>query len=620
MIGSLLGNRYEIIEKLGGGGMAVVYKGRDTILNRLVTIKVLRQEFTSDEEFVKRFRSEAQAVASLSHPNIVSIYDVGRVDDVDYLVMEYIEGDNLKTLIKQKGPLLPAKAALYAMQIGLALEHAHENHIVHRDVKPQNILITKDGRAKLTDFGIAMGATSTTIAKSEGVMGSVHYVSPEQAKGDKTGPYSDIYSLGVVLYEMATNILPFQGETPVGVAMKHIQEEPPLPSRINPAISVKLENIILQAMAKNPNRRFDTARLMVQELAVIAGTAGEELTQAPEDEFETRLIPTVGDLYGEGEAEAPKRKSPPKGLLIAVGIFIVLFAAGAWFYQGFFNVKEVEMPNLYKMTEDEAVNKLAELGLINPHVNREFRSDVAAGLVYYQNPVKEIMVKTTRQVELGVSLGTEKIEAPNVVGKDVEVATASLQEIGFTLESVELVYNDLEEQGTVLDQYPKPGDKVDKGTPVALTVSNGKRPVSVPYVIGMHVEQARAALKDIKLVSEERTLVSELYDRYIVFEQQPGANAELKEGEAVYLTVSAGPGPTPYTAQVETVISDNRIHQLRIEISDLKGDRTALDETLDQKGLIVRSVTYYGRATIKAYLNDTLQSTKIHEGGEVVEE
>ncbi len=266
MIGKVLGNRYEIIEKIGGGGMALVYKAKCRLLNRFVAVKVLRAEFTEDEEFVKKFKRESQAAASLSHPNIVGIYDVGMEDNVYYIVMEYIKGQTLKDLIKKKGALGVDFATNIAIQISSALEHAHKNHIVHRDIKSHNIMIREDNSVKVTDFGIARAISSSTITNTGNVIGSVHYFSPEQARGGYTDEKSDIYSLGIVMYEMMTGRLPFEGETPIAVALKHIQEEALKPTSINTRIPKSMEDIIQKCIEKDVNNRYSSMSEIIADL------------------------------------------------------------------------------------------------------------------------------------------------------------------------------------------------------------------------------------------------------------------------------------------------------------------------------------------------------------------
>jgi len=264
LIGTMLGNRYEIIEKVGGGGMAMVYRAKCHLLNRNVAVKILRDELISDKDLVSRFKRESQAVASLSHPNIVNVYDVGEVDDLYYMVMEMVEGKTLKKIIKEKGALHQEEIAHYSKQIAQALKHAHENYVIHRDIKPQNILITEDHRAKLTDFGIALSSSTNTLTNTGSLVGSVHYFSPEQARGGYTDAKSDLYSLGIVMYEMATGKLPFEGESPITVALKHLQEEPEPPSSINTTVSEGLESIIMKLIEKDQVSRFQSASSLIE--------------------------------------------------------------------------------------------------------------------------------------------------------------------------------------------------------------------------------------------------------------------------------------------------------------------------------------------------------------------
>jgi len=284
----MLGNRYEVLEKLGGGGMAIVYKGRDTYLNREVTIKVMRPEFTSDEDFVQRFRREAQAVARLSHANIVNIHDVGQEDGTHYLVLEYVRGDNLKNIIKQKGRLEPEDAVNIAVQVCEALEHAHNNNIVHRDIKPHNILITADGKAKLTDFGIAMETTAGTITRTDTIMGSVHYLSPEQARGETATARSDIYAVGILLYEMLTGKQPYSGDSPIAIALKHIQETPLPVNEVNPDVPAELAEVVGRAMEKKPELRYKSARELARRLEAAIDDTGQN----------TVIIPIGGGIGG----------------------------------------------------------------------------------------------------------------------------------------------------------------------------------------------------------------------------------------------------------------------------------------------------------------------------------
>ncbi|EXX85166.1 serine/threonine protein kinase, partial [Paenibacillus darwinianus] len=295
MIGRELGGRYEIIERIGSGGMALVYKAHDVLLNRKVAVKILRQQFGHDEEFVRRFRREAQSAASLSHPNVVSIYDVGEEEDTHYIVMEYVEGSNLNDLIKERAPLQTEEAVRFAVQICDALDHAHQNQIIHRDIKPHNILIGKNGRVKVTDFGIARAVTSSTITQTGSVVGSVHYFSPEHAKGISTGEKSDLYSLGIVLYQMLTGRLPFLGESPISVALKHLQDDFEEPRQVNPHIPQSLENIILRSMRKNSSERYASAQEMLEDLETCLKPErlNEPKIAFTQDLDETRAMPAI---------------------------------------------------------------------------------------------------------------------------------------------------------------------------------------------------------------------------------------------------------------------------------------------------------------------------------------
>ena len=322
MEGQRLGGRYQLESRVGGGGMAIVYKARDLILNRPVAVKVLRSQFCTDEDFVNRFRREAQAVASLSHPNVVGVYDVGQEGDTHYMVMEYIEGYTLKEVIIQRGALPVEEAVRIAEQICDALDHAHQNQIIHRDIKPHNIMIGKNGRVKVTDFGIARAVTSATITHTNAMLGSVHYFSPEQARGGITGEKSDLYSLGIVLYEMVTGELPFSGDSPISVALKHLQEPLPEPRTVNPAIPQSVENVIFKALVKDPFLRYSSAREMLEDLetCLFPERLHEDKLIFPEDDEMTRVVPIItpemmeGNTNGRTGSGQRKRQEPQDDL------------------------------------------------------------------------------------------------------------------------------------------------------------------------------------------------------------------------------------------------------------------------------------------------------------------
>ncbi|MBP1759434.1 MAG: serine/threonine protein kinase, partial [Firmicutes bacterium] len=335
----IFGERYEVLEKIGAGGMAIVYKAKDLLLNRVVTIKVLREQFVTDEDFIRRFRREAQSAASLSHPNIVSIYDVGKDGDTEYIVMEYVEGRNLKEIIREYAPLSTEQSINLARQITGAIQNAHENHIIHRDIKPHNILVTADGHAKVTDFGIARAVSSATVTHTGDIVGSVHYLSPEQAKGIQSNEQSDIYSLGIVLYELLTGKVPYDGETPIAIALKHLQQEPVPPSKLNPRIGKELEGVIMRAIAKSPEQRYLSAKELVEDLNHIqAGRpiAWFGISQA-EDPEKTQTHKGMGKALapiGIKDSMPAKSINKKRRLWIVGGIvlFLALLGGGIWNY------------------------------------------------------------------------------------------------------------------------------------------------------------------------------------------------------------------------------------------------------------------------------------------------
>lgn len=620
MIGRVMGNRYELIKQLGGGGMAIVYMGRDTLLNRLVTVKVLRPEFTSDRDFVQRFRGEAQAVARLSDPNIVSIYDVGQEDNIHYLVMEYVEGDNLKNLIRKLGVIPANRAIEIAGQISEALQHAHENNIVHRDIKPQNILITKAGRAKLTDFGIAREATTATLTQTDTVVGSVHYISPEQARGGTADARSDIYSLGIVLYEMATGILPFTGETPVGVAMKHIQESPAPPATINPAIALELERVITRAMAKNPADRYQTAQDMAADLLRPPDGGGGKLGLEA-DEFATRVIPTVHRVpEGRPSPEYKKnkrKKRPPIFWLGLVLLISVIAATGAFWY--YVNVPEINMPNVAGKTEAEAREILKDQGIENILVSHNLHPTVTQGLVVSQDPKPDTKIKITRTVTLSVSMGQDLREVPEVIGQTLYNARIriSVNELNVT-EPVQEIYSDNYPAGVVVDQDPLPGEKLAVGAGVLLSVSKGPQPADqqVPSLVGLTIEDAGGELEKLNLLLDSNTgqATSMEYFAGQIISQDPPAGTEVREGTTVQVTLSNGPGPQRQVARVQALTPDDgEEHSLKIVVKDAKGTNDFHTESYPPGKKVVKEVPYYGKAVIQVYIDQVLAGEQSFE-------
>lgn len=611
LIGKLLGNRYEVLEQLGGGGMAIVYKAKDTFLNRMVTIKALRPEYLSDSDFIRRFRREAQAVASLSHPNIVNIHDVGQEDETHYLVMEYIDGDNLKNFIRDNSNLPLEKIVNIVRQICDALQHAHENNIVHRDVKPHNILITHSQRVKLTDFGIALEATTGTVTNTETIMGSVHYISPEQAKGETPGPRSDIYSLGVVLYEMLTGRLPFQGDGPVAVALKHVQDSPPLPTGINPQISPDLERVVMKAMEKNPELRYQSAQQFSIDLKLAISGLGVDIDS--DDDFATQVLPA--NIKSDAVEEKPKEKQKPKAVKFGIMAALLLFSLLAGVLLALFNylnVPEVTVPAVEGMVVEEAIATLALEGL--DHTVREINHpEVELGFVISQSIPPDTTVKRGRTIELTVSLGPELQNLPDVRNQTVGDARITLNNAGFDSEVREVFDN--REVGIVVDQDPPPGNH-PKGITVILQVSKGPEPVlqRIPDLVGLFLDEARARLAAHNLILDEPATTSQRSDRYLenqVIQQNPQAGTELREGSGVAVVLSAGPGPTRRSADVRVEIDDDgQNHELRIRVIDVRGERDAYVATHAPGEVVVRTVDFFGSATIRVYVDGVLRSER----------
>ncbi|MCL6557883.1 MAG: PASTA domain-containing protein [Firmicutes bacterium] len=590
MIDRVLGNRYKVLQELGEGGMAVVYKGHDLLLNRFVTIKILRDEYTRDEDFVRRFRQEARSVASLSHPGIVSVFDVGCENGVNYLVMEYVEGQNLKSLI-QKGQVSLSLTLLIAKDVCEALEHAHNRGIVHRDVKPHNILVTESGRAKLTDFGIARTVGGTTLAATRAFLGSVQYISPEQARGEPADARSDIYSLGAVLYEMLTGRPPFTGENPVAVAIKHIQENPPPITKLNPEVPAPLAAVVEKAMAKNPGLRYQSAGNM-------AADVGRLLEDLPG-------VEKLSDTIKRG-----RRRLKPAAYLL-LGLVFVLFIIGTWWgIKWYVYVPEVVVPDVQGLYVSSAQQVLTEHGL-RSQVQEVNSTEVEKGKVLKQDIEPGNKVKRGRLVTLLVSLGPQMGTVPDVRERLLQDAEMILANEGFRVGERKEVYSDKISSGLVADQDPVPGVMRPKDSPVTLYVSKGPAPVikRVPELVGLTLDAARQKLNEAGFTLEEsiKQAPSTEYLPGYVLAQNPAAGTNLEAGKPVRLTVSEGPGPAPKEASVYLQIPDDgREHVVRITVNDARGLTEAYNANRSAGERVVETITYYGPATISVYLDGQL--------------
>ena len=552
--GRLLGNRYEIIEKVGNGGMATVYKAKDQVLNRYVAIKILRDEFTTDEEFIKRFSIEAQSAASIVHPNIVSVYDVGNEHSLYYIVMELVKGKTLKEIIVEEKYALPWKwSTNIAIQIASALETAHKNNIVHRDIKPHNIIITEDGIAKVTDFGIAKAVSNSTITAFGSTIGSVHYFSPEHARGGFTDSKSDLYSLGVVLYEMLTGRVPFDADTPVSVALKHMQEEPVPPKDINPDIPSALNDIILKAMKKDPTLRYQNATEMLRDLnRALKDPNGDFVNNAKYQDVggETKTIPLLNNekiKYENGNRNSKNNKKKNSffqeyKLYVISGIAIIAFIIillAIFIGLKASKPKEVLIPNVVGISLENAKTEIGNKKLIVGEVTEEYNSDYAKGYVINQKPEyrENYNIKEGETINLVVSLGIEEATVPDVEGKSKEEAIEALEKAKLKYE-IEEENSEKIESGYVIKQDTKANETVYAGDKVVIHVSTGIEKTTVPSVIGKSEDDAKEKLKDAGLKVVVATDEDTSKENNKVMKQSVNEGEEVDKGTSVTITVN----------------------------------------------------------------------------------
>lgn len=566
MSSRLLAGRYELIEKIGEGGMAIVYKAKCRLLNRYVAIKILRPEFTKDEQFVENFRRESQAAAGLSHPNIVSVYDVGQEGNIHFIVMELVEGKTLSELIEEKGRLDYKEAINITRQVASALSLAHKNQIVHRDIKPHNILITNTGVAKLADFGIAKAVSaSTIIGGNNKVMGSVHYFSPEQARGAYVDERSDIYSLGIVLYEMLTGKVPFDGDNPISIALMHINDPMPPVSAEVPGIPPQLEKIIMKATDKYQTNRYRTADEMIEDLdniEFITKVMGQKaFTIAGEEEKEQPAVSV------HPERERTHRKSEPAGnteesdktlerankistgfIIGAVAVLVIAGIIGLGALLGWFSgdSEEIKVPNFVGSTFEKAQALAQETGLEIARGEDVYSPDQEEGKITSQNPTADSVVSPGKLITVYVSKGKKDGVVPKIVGMDYKGASEYLKTFGFELGIVKTESSTLPEN-VIIEQSVEEGSTALKGTKIDVTVSDGKgkETVKMPNLIGKTPDEANAIIdtEGLKLgdaTYEETTTTAQ----NLIFWQQYPEGTELEKGTAVSYKVSKGEKPS----------------------------------------------------------------------------
>ena len=634
--GRILGNRYEIIEKVGNGGMATVYKATDLVLKRYVAVKILRDEFTTDEEFIKRFETEAQSAARLVHPNIVSIFDVGVDNGIYYIVMELIKGKTLKEIIvEERGPLPWKWSVNVAIQIASALEMAHKNNIIHRDIKPHNIIITEDGIAKVTDFGIAKAVSNSTITAFGTTIGSVHYFSPEHARGGYTDAKSDLYSLGVVMYEMVTGKVPFDADTPVSVALKHMQEEPVPPIEMNPHLPEAVNKIILKALKKDPMYRYQTATELLEDLRMALKNPSGDFVEdedydptAKTQKISTQDVEKMQKRNNKKENKLVTFIKNHKVLSSFIGLILLFCIAfgGTMLVLNLTNPKEVEMPNIVGLTKDEAQQRIEGAKLKFEVASEEYNKDVEENHVISQDPTYVEgynKVKEGSTVKVVLSKGTEKTKVPKVVGMSQEDAVTAIENAKLKSEIVEEASKKVQE-GYVISQETDANTEIDAGETVKIHVSTGVEKATVPGVVGKSQDEAKKTLQDLGFVVTVTTAEDSSKDNGVVLKQSLDEGKSVEKGSAITITVNklAEIKTVPIKVNVKSLLDgniyetssgneteeDKKVKNVKLEVK--VGDDTIYSQTVkaSETSISVGNAKGSGTTTVKVYIDGVLKN------------
>ena len=595
--GKTLNGRYKIQSLIGTGGMAAVYLAKDLILDRLVAIKVLRLDFRQNDDAMRRFRREALSATQLTHPNIVGVYDVGQSQEMNYIVMEYVEGTDLKDYVRQRGALHPIEAVRIMMQIVSAIAAAHQNRIIHRDIKPQNILIDREGNVKITDFGIAVALSDTSLTQTNTLLGSVHYLSPEQARGGMATIQTDIYALGIVLYELLTGRVPFDGESPVSIALKHFQD--PLPSVVNPKAMVpqSLENIVLKATAKDPMNRYRSCYEMFQDLKTCLDStrlyekkfiptsfSGETKVLSPIKTEKIKPIQSSREIQVvEMDEEKPvkKKRKWPWVLLLMISVIGIL--AFAFLHS---SPKEVQVPDVTNLTEAAAKIKLADAKLSVTDIIQVQSDEIESGKVIETNPKAGSTVKEKSKITIKVSSGKEAVTMKDYRDKTYEIARDELKKLGFTVEKKE-EYSDNVEAGKVISQSIAPNQKVEgKDTVVTLVISKGEPSIKMTNLKGFTREGAieYASTNNLNL-----TIKEEESDATVdtVINQSIREGSDIKKGTSLTIVLSKGKKAHTVTKQImipyqkSTNNSNGKTNKISIHIEDSTNQIQNVYKTLE---------------------------------------
>lgn len=622
MIGHILDNRYKILEKVGTGGMASVYKARDILLDRIVAVKILDSKYSKDRDFVVRFHQEAQAAAKLSHPNIVNMYDVGFDQGVHYLVMEFVRGETLKDYIDKHGHLQTRTAIQITFDIGDALTHAHANGIVHCDIKPHNILVTEDGRIKVADFGIARAVNSNSDnLNDDSVVGSVHYFSPEQAAGEQIDERTDIYSLGVVMYEMMTGVLPFEGETALGIALQHVQDDVKRPTVHNRRIPKLVEDCILKALAKDPDDRFQTIGEMMSELRMAQGFVTTSKGALPlKNTFNTQQLQAVRRYEKKPEKKTNlfmrfvdkiSNHSKKTIVLSMVGIFLIAFLWAFFSFGNFWSTENITVPDVTGKQVEIARAQLEKKHL-SVSVKEVSSEDVPIGEVIAQTPSGGSVVKANRTIYLTVSKGNDGAEVliPDLRGLSVAEADKKLREIHLSIGSVTYAPSAEYADGKIISQSPSSPEKASKGAKVDVVVSknDGKKAKDAPSTIGQSLDTAITTLQNAgySIGTINGIDPNKSNDMAKVTAQTPGS------GNSVDLTIeyassSSSASASTHTGTVNISIPGGASNQrVQIVVEDNNGSRTVYDRMQSGGDRVEKNVSGTGRTRVKVYINNAL--------------
>ena len=605
----ILAGRYELNERVGEGGMAVVFKATDILLGRNVAVKILRPEYTKDMMFIESFRKESQLAASIVDPNIVNVYDVGKEGNVYYIVMELVEGEPLSEIIKREAPLDPKRAASITRQIAMALSTAHKHNLIHRDVKPHNVLISEGDVAKISDFGIAIKATpenADSAEKKESVMGSIHYFSPEQARGAYVDERSDIYSLGIVLYEMLTGMVPFDGETPVEVALKHMNEPMTPPSRLNPSIPQDLEDIVMKATAKLQTSRYSSADEMITDLNFVKYSRPSDysLTLAKKPKNPSDLDPEHPNETPEerkarlkAERAAKKRRENLKKLGLAALVLVISAALIIGINSYAEKIRRqredanIKAPYVVGMTFNEAEKYLKGMGL-GIAVEMELSSDKPVGTILSQNPLENKPIKIGQTIKVNISRGDNQSRVPSLLGRTQSSAKNTLEKAGYTLGTVSGENSDSVAKDLIISQSPEAGSVLAKGEKVNIVLSLGSKntapqteKVNVPRLMNLSMQEAMDALEAVGLVVEE---VTEEESRTIeadhIISQSVPAGTEVEKGSKISLVVSIGVADSSEkTITLVIDYSEAKEEEFQVTVTVKDGDKASENVFVEQR-------------------------------------